>query len=76
MSKKLKGIVFKAIILCLLSVCCFAYSNKFSIKSNNNNKQIEQTQLKTKEEIEDLNMKQNILKNTLKECSKLQIAEG
>ena len=76
MSKKLKGIVLKAVILCLLSVCCFAYGNKFSIKSNNNNKQIEQIQIKAKEEIEDLNMKQNILKNTLKECSKLQIAEG
>ena len=76
MSKRLKGIVFKAVILCLLSVCCFAYGNKFSIKSNNNNKQIEQIQIKAKEEIEDLNMKQNILKNTLKECSKLQIAEG
>ena len=75
MSKRLKWIVFKAVILCLLSVCCFAYGNKFSIKSNNN-KQIAQIQIKAKEEIEDLNMKQNILKNTLKECSKLQIAEG
>ena len=46
MSKRLKGIVLKAVILCLLSVCCFAYGNKFSIKSNNNNnKQIKISKL-------------------------------